>query len=92
MKLPAILKAVHTTAPMSKAASIPAVPFKPTATITTLAKIKVIRVIPLTGLLPTIAIALAATVVKRNAIMATSKMATVACKRLKFITPAKKNP
>ena len=47
-------------------ASIPPEPFKPTATITTEARIKVISVIPLTGLLPTMAMALAATVVNRK--------------------------
>ena len=72
---------------MSNAANIPALPFKPTATITTEARIKVINVIPDTGLLPTIAIALAATVVKRNAITATKMIPTTAWSKLKSITP-----
>jgi hypothetical protein len=42
-------------------------------------KIKVINVIPETGFVPTIAIALAATVVKRKAIITTVKRATTAC-------------
>ena len=77
MKPPAIERAVHTTPPITRAATIPVAPFKPTATITTDAKIKVIKVIPDTGLVPTIAIALAATVVKRKEIPATKRIATM---------------
>ncbi len=66
MKPPAIDNAVHTTPPIRRAASIPCSPFKPIATSITDEIIRVIRVIPETGLVPTIAIALAATVVKRN--------------------------
>ena len=73
-----------------RAASIPAEPFSPTATITTEAKMSVIRVMPDTGLLPTMAMALAATVVKRKAITATSSMAMTACSRLPSITPNQK--
>ena len=91
MKLPAIDSAVHTTPPIISAASIPPGPFKPTVTITTLAKISVINVMPETGLLPTIAIAFAATVVKRKAIMVTNKMPTTAKSRLPSITPNQKN-
>ena len=87
-KLPDMDSAVHTTAPMSRAASIPALPFRPTATMTTEARMRVISVMPDTGLLPTMAMALAATVVKRKAITATKMMATTACRRLKSITPA----
>ena len=68
--------AVQTTPPMTSAATMPVVPFKPTATITTEARIKVISVIPDTGLVPTMAMALAATVVNRNEMAATSKIAT----------------
>ena len=60
------------------------------ATMTTEARISVMSVIPDTGLLPTMAMALAATVVKRKAMTATSNTATVAWSRLKFITPRKK--
>ena len=86
---PAIDSAVHTTPPIIRAATIPLAPFKPTATNTTDANISVIRVIPDTGLLPTMAIAFAATVVKRKAITATSKIPTTAKKRL-CITPNQK--
>ena len=74
---------------MIKAASIPPEPFKPTATITTEARIKVISVIPLTGLLPTMAMALAATVVNRKAMTVTSRIPTTANSRLS-ITPNQK--
>ena len=75
---------------MLKAANIPPEPFRPTATITTEAKMRVISVMPDTGLLPTMAMALAATVVKRKAIAATSKMAMMAKRRLPSITPNQK--
>ena len=76
MKPPAIESAVHTTPPITNAATIPEGPFRPTATITTEAKISVINVIPDTGLVPTIAIALAATVVNRKEMPATKIIAT----------------
>ena len=91
MNAPAIESAVHTTPPMIRAATIPPVPFMPTATITTEASINVISVIPDTGLVPTMAIALAATVVKRKAIRATSTIPTMANVRLPSITPNQKN-
>ena len=69
---------------------MPPGPFKPTATITTEAKMSVIRVIPETGFEPTIAMALAATVVKRKAMAATSRMAIMAKRRLPSITPNQK--
>ena len=72
------------------AATIPLVPFSPTATITTEARISVISVIPDTGLEPTMAIALAATVVKRNAITVTRSIPTMAWSRLPSITPNQK--
>ena len=56
---------------------MPLVPLNPTATITTEARMSVIRVIPLTGFVPTIAMALAATVVKRKVMMLTTRMATM---------------
>ena len=90
MKLPAIESAVHTTPPMIKAANIPEGPFKPTATMTTEARISVMSVIPDTGLLPTMAMALAATVVKRKAMMVTKRMPTTAKSRLPCITPNQK--
>ena len=89
MKEPATERAVHTTPPIMSAASIPPGPFSPTATITTEARIKVISVIPLTGFEPTMAMAFAATVVKRNAMTATSSMPTTA-KRMLSITPSQK--
>ena len=78
MNEPAIERAVQTTPPINRAANIPALPFSPTATITTEARMRVISVIPETGLLPTIAMAFAATVVKRKAMIVTSKMPTTA--------------
>ena len=63
--------AVQTTPPIIKAATIPAVPDKPDQTKTREVMIRVISVIPETGLVPTIAIAFAATVVKRKAITST---------------------
>ena len=69
---------------------MPPGPFSPTATITTEAKMSVIRVIPETGFEPTIAMALAATVVKRKAMAATSRMAIMAKRRLPSITPNQK--
>ena len=72
IKPPAIERAVQTTPPMIRAETIPAVPFSPTATKMIEAKMSVIKVIPDTGLVPTIAMALAATVVKRNAMTATN--------------------
>ena len=70
--------AVHTTPPISSAATMPAVPRRPTATIITEVRMSVISVMPDTGLLPTMAMALAATVVNRKAIRATSRMPTTA--------------
>ena len=90
MNEPATESAVHTTPPMMRAANIPPGPFKPTATITTEAKMRVINVMPETGVLPTIAMALAATVVKRKAITATSRMAITAKSKLPSITPNQK--
>ena len=54
------------------------------------ARISVINVIPETGFVPTMAMALAATVVNRKAMIPTTKIPTTACSRLKFITPKKK--
>ena len=90
MNAPATERAVHTTPPMMSAAVIPAVPFKPTATIMREARIRVMRVIPLTGFEPTMAIAFAATVVKRNAIIPTMRRPTTACQMLST-TPNMKN-
>ena len=91
MKEPAMESAVQTTPPMMRAATMPPVPFSPTATMTTEARMRVISVIPLTGLEPTMAMALAATVVKRNAITAVRIMATRAKSRLPSMTPSQKN-
>ena len=86
MKPPAMDSAVQTTPPITSAATIPPGPFRPTATITTDARISVISVMPDTGLVPTMAMALAATVVKRNEMPATSRIATTVCIRLPCIT------
>ena len=91
MKLPAIDNAVHTTPPMIKAASMPEGPFRPTATMTTEARISVMSVMPDTGLLPTMAIALAATVVNRKAMIVTRHMPTMANRMLPSMTPSQKN-
>ena len=82
--------AVHTTPPITIDAMMPFVPLKPTATNTVLATMSVISVMPDTGLLPTMAIALAATVVNKNAITTTTKNATMAWSKLP-ITPIQKN-
>ena len=70
---------------------MPLVPFRPIPTITTEARISVISVIPLTGFEPTMAMAFAATVVKRKAMTVTSTMATRAKNMLPSITPNQKN-
>ena len=88
MKEPATLSAVHTTPPIISAAAIPALPLRPTATRMRDAMMRVISVMPLTGLEPTIAMAFAATVVKRKAITATMRSPTRACQTL-FTTPPK---
>ena len=90
MNAPATESAVHTTPPMIRAAVIPAVPLRPTATMISEARMRVIRVIPLTGFDPTIAIAFAATVVNRNAITPTMSRPTTACQMLST-TPNMKN-
>ena len=58
---------------------LPEVPLMPTATNMAEATIRVMRVMPETGLVPTMAIALAATVVNRNAMTVTTIQATTAC-------------
>ena len=90
MKHPDIDRAVHTTPPIISAATIPLTPFSPTATITTDASMSVMSVIPDTGLLPTMAMALAATVVKRKAITATSSIPTTANLMLPSMMPNQK--
>ncbi len=83
-------RAVHTTPPIIIDATMPDVPEMPTATKIADATMRVMSVIPLTGLVPTIAMALAATVVKRNAMSVTTTHATSACQKL-WSTPAQKN-
>ncbi len=68
---------------------MPEVPLMPIATKMALAIIRVIRVMPLTGLEPTIAIAFAATVVNKKEIAVTTIHATRACQKL-CSTPAQK--
>ena len=90
MKAPATESAVQTTPPMIRAAVIPAVPLSPTATIMSEARMRVMRVIPLTGFDPTMAMAFAATVVNRNAMIPTMRSPTTACQMLST-TPNMKN-
>lgn len=68
---------------------MPEVPFRPMATKIAEATMRVIRVMPLTGFDPTIAMALAATVVKRKAMNVTTTHATAACQNV-WITPNQK--
>ena len=79
---PAIESAVHTTPPITIEATMPCEPLRPMATKMPEAMMSVISVMPDTGLLPTMAMALAATVVKRNAITTTTIKATMVCMRL----------
>ena len=88
MRPPAVESAVQTTPPMTIAATIPAFPLRPATTSTKAVIIKVIMVIPLTGLVPTMAIAFAATVVKRKDITVTIRSPSRACHIL-FTTPPK---
>ena len=71
MKPPDIDSAVQTTPPMSRAANMPYWPVRPAATSTRLLRIRVIMVMPETGLVPTMAMARAATVVNRKLITKT---------------------
>ena len=75
---------------MISAAVMPAVPLRPTATMISEARMSVMRVIPLTGFEPTIAMAFAATVVNRNAMMPTMRRPTTACQMLSTTPNAKK--
>lgn len=65
---------------------MPLDPLMPIATNMPEATMRVIRVMPLTGLVPTMAMALAATVVNRNAMTVTTAHATSACQKL-WMTP-----
>ena len=58
---------------------MPVVPLRPTLTSTSDERISVISVMPETGFVPTMAMALAATVVKRNAMTKTIRMAVTDC-------------
>ena len=69
------------------AATIPALPLSPATTSTRAVIINVMIVIPLTGLVPTIAMALAATVVKRNEMTATIISPRSACQILLTTPP-----
>ncbi|GFI58946.1 hypothetical protein IMSAG025_02410 [Muribaculaceae bacterium] len=71
-------------------ATMPEVPLSPIETNIAEATIRVISVMPDTGLEPTIAIAFAATVVKRNAMTVTTSHATSACQKV-CMTPNQKN-
>ena len=68
---------------------MPDVPLRPMATNMPEAMMRVMRVMPLTGLLPTMAMALAATVVKRKAMTVTTSHATSACQKVPM-TPIQK--
>ena len=83
-------KAVQTIPPIINALTIPCQPFRPTATSTTDERIRVISVIPETGLEPTIAMALAATVVNRNEIIRMVTNATTACNNVIFTPTSRK--
>ena len=83
-------KAVQTIPPMMSALTIPCQPFNPTATRTTDERINVMRVIPETGFEPTIAMALAATVVNRNEIIRMVTNATTACNKVIFTPISRK--
>ncbi len=63
---PEVESAVHTAVPMISAMIMPAVPARPTRIMPPIANTTVIRVMPDTGLTPTIAIACAATGVNRK--------------------------
>ena len=82
--------AVQTTPPITMDATMPLVPLRPMATKMAEAMIRVIRVMPDTGLEPTMAMAFAATVVNRNAMTVTTTHATSACQKV-WITPNQKN-
>lgn len=82
MNAPAMERAVQTTPPIIIAAVMPSLPLSPTLTRTSELRIRVIRVIPDTGFEPTMAIALAATVVNRNEMIKTMSSATVDCIQL----------
>ncbi len=86
IKLPATESAVQTTPPIMSAAAMPALPLRPTATRINDAIIRVISVMPLTGLEPTMAMALAATVVNRKLTTVTTSRPISACQML-FTTP-----
>ncbi len=77
---------MQTTPPITIEATMPDVPLRPMPTNIAEAIMRVMRVMPLTGLEPTMAIALAATVVNRNAIMRTTSQAIAACHSV-LITP-----
>ena len=78
MKPPAMDKAVQTTPPIIRADTMPAVPLNPVATKMMEANISVISVMPDTGLVPTMAMAFAATVVNRKAMMPTNNRPMIA--------------
>ena len=69
---------------------MPDEPLSPMPTKMAEAMMRVIRVMPDTGFEPTIAIALAATVVNRNAMSVTTSHATNACQNV-LMTPIQKN-
>ena len=66
---------MQTTPPITRAAIIPYSPERPEEANITLESRRVMRVIPETGLVPTIAVALAATEVKRKLITRTTQRA-----------------
>ena len=79
MSPPAIESAVQTTPPIRSAASIPAFPESPAFTRKSDVRMSVIRVIPETGFVPTVAIARAATDVKRKEMTTTTRSAMSDC-------------
>ena len=90
MKAPAMASAVQTTPPMISAAVMPAVPLSPALTSISELRISVISVMPDTGFVPTIAMALAATVVNRNEMTKTMAIAMPAWSQLSSSPKRKK--
>ena len=89
MKEPETDRAVQTTPPITRALIMPELPVSPICTSTNEERMRVISVIPDTGFVPTIAMAFAATVVKRNETIVTSSRPTTAWKK-SGVTPRTK--
>ena len=90
MKPPAIASAEQTMPPTTNAVMMPVPPCKPTADRIKELRIKVIMVMPDTGFVPTVAMAVAATVVNRKANKNTTRMPTIICVRFICMPPKMK--